>query len=749
MGLQLDSYDDFLAEKLAVDRPSGFSFACRNHMLFDWQSKIVEWACRRGRAAIWADCGLGKTAMQLEWAAAVAEHTDGRVLVFTPLAVAEQTAREAMKFGHKSFALARSQSECAEHINITNYEKIDHFDLSSFAGVVLDESSILKHHDGHYRTRLIEECARVPYRLACTATPAPNDVMEFANHAEFLGAMTRTEMLSMWYTHDGGDTSKWSLKRHARAAFWRWVASWAMMLRTPADIGYPSEGYGLPELRIHQVTVETSSYSWMTQARTLDERRSARRDSIEDRCQRAAEIIKSRGGSWVVWTGLNDESSRITELVGGLEVTGSMDDDVKRDRLTRFSTGRDPIIVTKPRIGGFGMNWQHCHQQCFVGLGDSYEQYYQAIRRCWRFGQESHVDVYVVTSDSEGAVVENIHRKEQESSVMADEMVRAMRETSIEELGSTERRRDTYERDYVRGDSWELYLGDSCEVLRELESDSVGYSVFSPPFASLYTYSASDRDMGNSRDYDEFSRHMSFLVSELYRVLMPGRCLSFHCMLLPTSKQHDGVIGLRDFRGDLIRVFVDAGFVHHSEVVIWKDPVTAMQRTKAIGLLHKQLKKDSALSRQGIPDYLVTMRKPGANQSPVAHTADEFPVHDWQRYASPVWMDIDPNDTLQKEREEDDERHICPLQLEVIRRALRLWSRPGDLVLSPFAGIGSEGFVAVRESRRFVGIELKRSYWKQASRNLAAADVANKQMSLFDEAVGTARDFGDVDGVER
>lgn len=284
--------------------------------------------------------------------------------------------------------------------------------------------------------------------------------------------------------------------------------------------------------------------------------------------------------------------------------------------------------------------------------------------------------------------------------------------------------------DQAQGDGFVLYQGDCAEVVKGLPDSSVHFSVFSPPFASLYTYSNSERDMGNCRTHSEFYEHFRFLVRDLLRVTIPGRLLSFHCMDLPTSKARDGVIGLTDFRGELIRIFVEAGWILHSQVCIWKDPVTAMQRTKALGLLHKQIKKDSCMSRQGIPDYLVTMRKPGDNPERVTHTDADFPVTLWQRYASPVWMDIDPSDTLQyrSAREHDDERHICPLQLEVIRRAMKLWTNPGDRVLSPFAGIGSEGVVALEMDRRFVGVELKRSYYEQAARNLASA---KKQVDLF------------------
>jgi DNA modification methylase len=265
-----------------------------------------------------------------------------------------------------------------------------------------------------------------------------------------------------------------------------------------------------------------------------------------------------------------------------------------------------------------------------------------------------------------------------------------------------------------------LYNSDCMDVVSAMPDASIHYTIFSPPFASLYTYSASARDMGNCKGMNEFAEHFKHLLPELYRVTKPGRLLSFHCMLLPTSKQNDGFIGLRDFRGELIRMFFEVGFIHHSEVVIWKDPVTAMQRTKALGLLHKTIRKDSSMSRQGIPDYLITMRKPGENTERIAHTNEEFPVSLWQQYASPIWTDINPSDTLQyrSARENEDEKHICPLQLQVIRRALKLWTNPGDTVLSPFAGIGSEGYVSLQEGRKFVGVELKKSYYEQAKRNL-------------------------------
>ena len=281
-------------------------------------------------------------------------------------------------------------------------------------------------------------------------------------------------------------------------------------------------------------------------------------------------------------------------------------------------------------------------------------------------------------------------------------------------------------------DKYSIYNGDSCEVLKYLDDESVHFQIFSPPFASLYTYSNSDRDLGNSKTYEEFWNHYQFLIKEQFRILKPGRLISIHCMNLPTSKQRDGFIGIQDFRGDIIRAYQESGFIYHSEVCIWKDPVIAMQRTKALGLLHKQIKKDSAMSRQGIPDYLVTMRKTGNNPKPITHTNENFPVSIWQKYASPVWMDINPSDTLQHKsaREHEDERHICPLQLQVISRAIDLWTNKGDVVLSPFMGIGSEGYVSLEKQRKFIGCELKTSYYEQAVKNLDSVQYKTYELDV-------------------
>jgi hypothetical protein len=709
--------------------------------LYPSRRDLVAWALRLGKAALFCNTGLGKTPMQLAFADAVCRHTGGDALILAPLAVAQQTAREAAKFGI-AVTLCRSQADVRPGINIANYERLHLFDAARFVCVVLDESSILKSYDSATRNAIIEAFAATPYKLACTATPAPNDHMELGNHAEFLGVMARVEMLAMFFTHDGGETQKWRLKGHATDDFWRWVCSWAVMLRAPSDLGYDDGAFALPPLTMHQHTIESvaapEGYLFAVEAQTLTERRDARRASLAERVAATAALANADDETWLIWCDLNDESRALTRAIrGAVEVTGSDDPDDKAQRALDFVDGKISVLVSKPSIFGFGLNFQHCARVAFVGLSDSWEAYYQAIRRCWRYGQARPVECHVVTSTAEGAVVANIERKEREARAMGEEMVRHMAVHTMAALGATARAIDEYERAVERGARWEAHRADCVELARELADDALDFIVYSPPFASLYTYSNSPRDMGNVRDHDEFYAHFALPhgrdVPRAEAGAADGRPLHE-----PADAQgREGYIGISDFRGDLIRMFQGAGFIFHSEVCIWKDPVTQMQRTKALGLLYKQIKKDSAMSRQGIPDYLIVMRKPGENPDPIAKVAEEFPVALWQRYASPVWFDINPGDTLQKEsaREERDERHIAPLQLEVIRRAVRLWTNPGDLVFSPFMGIGSEGHVAVEEGRRFVGSELKRSYWQQAVRNLRNAEQRAGAATLFDLAL--------------
>lgn len=445
------SYESFVANKLQYTPPSGLDQVPELHeSLYPHQRDLVAWALRRGRAAIFADTGLGKTAMQLEWARVIHEETGLDVLILAPLAVAAQTVTEGQRLGIV-VQECRDGSEVQPGITITNYERLHRFDHKRFGAVVLDESSIIKHHEAKTLRVLLDAFAQTPWRLCATATPAPNDYTELGTHAEFLGICTRAEMLSEFFTHDGGETQSWRLKKHARAEYWRWVASWAALVQRPSDLGYPDDGYDLPPFTVHQHTIEAdqaqvfaSGRLFAIEAQTLMERRQARKASVTARVEAVAHAVNADRQPWIVWCDLNAESEALTAAIdGAVEVRGSQTIDEKETRLRAFSSGQVRVMVTKPSIAGFGLNWQHCARVAFVGVTDSWEAYYQAVRRCWRFGQTNHVDVHIFSSEMEGAVVTNLLRKEKDAAVMAAELSAMTAETVREHMkGST---RDTNE----------------------------------------------------------------------------------------------------------------------------------------------------------------------------------------------------------------------------------------------------------------------------------------------------------------
>lgn len=728
-------YAEFVRKKRRAEVATGHQPGDLNEHLFDFQHAIVSWALRRGRAAIFADTGLGKTLMQLSWADDVVSHTGGIVLIVAPLAVSEQTIEEGSHFGIEIRRVPHGATPTEPGVWITNYERIDAIDFATLSGVVLDESSILKSHTGKTRTAIIEACQGVPYRLSCTATPSPNDFEELGNQCEFLGVMSRVEMLATYFVNDTGDTGTWRLKGWGASKFWEWMGTWSVVLRNPSDIGFDGSRYILPAPQYHEHIVESDSDFgdlFAKPAQTLTERRQAQRDSIMARCEALAEVVNAeRDEPWIIWCHLNAEAEALEALIpGSVNVQGSDTTEKKTSAMLDFSHGKLRVLISKPKICGFGMNWQHCARMAFVGLDDSFEKFYQAVRRCYRFGQSREVQVHLFVSDAEGQILANLKRKEEQHHAMSKNMVEHMRDIMNAELAGQEKVTEEYREDVYEGEGFTVYLGDCVNHTRRMPDESIDYSVFSPPFADLFVYSNSDHDMGNCRDDAEFVAQMRFLIAELYRVMKPGRNVSFHCMNLPTTKMRQGFIGLRDFRGDLIRAFQDAGFIYHAEVAIWKDPVVAMQRTKALGLLHKTIRDNASMSRMGLPDYVVTMRKPGDCEDRVTH-GDDLPVELWQKYASPIWDDINQSRTLNKlpARGENDEKHMCPLQLDVIERCIHLWTNPGDMVFSPFTGIGSEGYCAVKMGRRFVGTELKPSYWDLACQNIE--DALKEQKGLF------------------
>lgn len=780
-------YKDFLESKRLKVNPAGFYIEDSNinQMLFDWQRDIVRWALRRGKAALFEDCGLGKTPQQLEWARLVSEHTHKPVLIFAPLAVAAQTQREGAKFG-VDVTICESQLDICPGVNVTNYEKLHHFKPDGFGGIVLDESSILKAYDGKTRKRLSHFAKHIPYRLACTATPAPNDLIELTNHAEFLDIMTGKEIIALFFTQDGNTTHSWRLKGHARNEFWHWMAQWSVAIRKPSDLGYDDNGFVLSELQIvdHLLPgVTLPGYLLPVKARTLTDERKARKETLPKRLEEIAAIVNGTDEPCLVWCDYNYESEALAKIIpDAVEIKGSDSDEHKKSSMLGFTDGTIRVLVTKPSIAGFGMNWQHCSLQVFVGVSHSYERFYQAVRRSWRFGQKDDVTIHVIYSENEGAVVENLRRKEEQAQDMYDSIVKHMAIES--ELNKQGRLEMTHEFDVETGNGWTMFLGDSIETMSNIKSDSVGFSVFSPPFPGMYVYNNSARDIGNSEQIDQMIEHFRFLVDKdhLLRVLMPGRVVAIHLMQLTAMKNRDGYIGVKDYRGRTIQMMEEEGWIYHGEVTIDKNPQIQATRNKERALLFKSLATDSSVMRMALADYLILFRKPGDNPKPIKAGISKkynpdggwITEAEWIRWAHPIWpatevcnengQDYDIADlvppvwyrytsdptkgsiqianpygisetdvlNVKQARETDDERHLCPLQLGVIHRAIKLWSAPGDLVYSPFAGVGSEGYEAIKLDRGFVGGELKRSYFDSACQNLHDAEREKNQMTLFD-----------------
>ena len=422
-----ESYTQFIARKLRFQAGDGLNVPLRDYGLFPHQKDLVQWALRRGRSAIFADTGLGKSRMQVAWADTVARETGRDVLILAPLAVAEQTVQEGASIGVQ-VTHARDGADIRPGVNITNYARLHRFDCSRFVGVVLDESSVIKHHNSKTLAMLLDAFEQTPYKLCATATPAPNDWTELGTHAQFLGVRTQAEMLAEFFVHDGGDTQTWRIKGHAKHLFWRWVASWGALLRSPADLGHDASRYQLPPLNVTQHTVKggllaAEGMLFALEASSLSERREARKASLQSRVAACAELVNSDPQPWIVWCDLNDEADALRVAIpGAVEIRGSDDDEDKERRLHDFACGKIRVLITKSKIAGFGLNWQHCARMAFVGVTDSFEAYYQSVRRCWRFGQTRPVDVHVFASEHEGAVVANLARKEADARAMAESL---------------------------------------------------------------------------------------------------------------------------------------------------------------------------------------------------------------------------------------------------------------------------------------------------------------------------------------
>lgn len=723
-------YKEFIESKKEKIQSTGFEVSDNelNSQLFDFQKYLVKKALQRGKCAIFADCGLGKTFIQLEWANQIVKHNNKPVLILCPLAVGRQTILEKEKFNIDCEIKKYELGDSKPQIYISNYEQIDNIDCSIFEGVVIDESGILKCFQGSTKTKIINNFVKTPYKLACTATPSPNDEIELGNHSEFLNVMSSVDMVAKFFTtnKDRIEGNKYRLKKYAVEDFYRWIKSWAIVCSKPSDLGnFDDSHYALPKLNlIEQKIITPKKDNGLlfneTAVNAMDFNEELRRTKKE-RLEKAVELVNSKPNEqFIIWIKQNEEGDYLKSLLPeAKEVKGSDIVEYKENTLMDFAQGKFRVLITKTKIAQFGLNFQNCHNQIFASLDFSFESLYQAIRRSYRFGQESEVDIYLITTDTMMNVIEAINTKREKFINMREGILKVnekMQEIELDEMQAP----------YI-DDDFQLYNGDCVELIKNIPDESIDYSFFSPPFGALYVFSNNPNDMSNVKNDDEFYEHFKFLIPELKRVLKQGRLVTLHLMQGTTLKGRDGFFSIKDFRGDIIRLFQKEGFYFHAETMIRKDPKTAAIRTKNHQLMWGTTKKDSSIVRSGLADYLITFRKPGENQVPIKN---DIPFDLWCKIAEPVWLDVNESDTLPSQKDMKDEKHITATQLTPIEWLYLMYCNKGETVYSPFNGIGSEGYVAVKTGRKYIGHELKPSYFMQAVENLKKAKELNAQKSV-------------------
>jgi len=729
-------YQELLEAKKTKRIESGFDIeeSDLNPKLFDFQRYCVKRMVKEGRGAVFAGCGNGKTLISLEWATKVAEHEGKPILILAPLSVSRQTIKEGAKFGYK-VDLYRDMDE-ATTIAITNYEQIENVDITRFVGVVLDESSILKNFTGYYRNLLTDKFKGMPYKLCCTATPSPNDLNEIGNHSEFLEILDSQDMRSKWFVREEG-MNNYRLKGHAKGDFYGWIASWAIMFENPADIGFVETGklFKLPELTVTDHLIETKPEDGLlfsTGIVNATNFNNELRKTMNERLELAAKIARESSGQVLIWIKQNQEGDILGKLIPeAVEVRGSDSDADKEQRLLDFAEGKFRILISKAKICGYGMNFQNCGTQIFASPDFSFEDYYQQVRRSYRFGRKGNVNIHLIITDTMTNARAIVEKKQQAFEEMVREMNRNVNENRYGLL-------DHYEYREYKDDDVFLMKGDTTIEIKRIPDNSVDLIIYSPPFSSLFTYSNYINDMGNNESYEEFFKQYAFLLKELYRILKPGRLMCCHTKDLGVYKNSSGYTGMYDFTGEHTRAVLAEGFKLHSKVTIWTDPVLEMQRTKTQRLLYKQVTSDSSKTGIGMAEYITIFKKWDGNEEdwePIVNlNRDNFPLETWQKWASPVWMDIKRTDVLTASEGTamGDEKHICPLQLGVIERLVNLWSNEGETVFTPFLGIGSEVYEAVRNNRKGIGCELKDSYFDTAIKNVKIAESKKYQRTLFD-----------------
>jgi len=823
-----EEYSEFLKQKQLIHKASGFtvSEADISPVPFPHQNALIRYAIRKGKSAILADTGLGKTIMELEWARIITDHTDKPVLITMPLYVAYQTIGTSLELFNRELKFAEDKMIVSpgKGIYVTNYEKLHKFSGVDWGGLVFDESSIFKG-QGKFFNRAKSLAQGVPFVLLASATPNPNSPEEMGMQSDVLGIMSEAEMKSTFFINrqdskaiSQSDVAKrsiekaganslseipfadlkisakgnkkerqgWQLAPHGKEKFYQWLASWAMAVKLPSDIGFNDEGYILPKLTITPIFLDTGyvpeNQLVFTGLAGVGDRSKVRKLTLEDKCQMAMEIVGDSTDQWIVWCGLNPESTRIAQLLkekkaNFVNVQGSDKTDKKIEGLKSFTSGETQILISKAKICGHGSNFQNCHKMIFVGLSDSWESFYQSIKRIHRFNQFSDCEVYVLLAEEEREIWGNVEKKGLQAELMTKKLIENAGQYQMEELDMKAGQKQAYQTDDIKTDKYHIMLGDSCERLREIESNSVGLSIYSPPFEGLFVYSNTERDLGNSATKEDFYTHYGFIVEEMMRVTQPGRKTIVHAADIHARKGKDGFIGLKPFSDRVTALYNEKGWDFNGRIPIAKNPQATAIRLKAHELMFATMRRDAARLMPVQPDYLLVFTKPGKNENKILPMENgEMYENDWIKIAgntwlngmwgklendslteqdfidigkqiyehyksgNPIWDDISETKVLQhtgKSRarlDQDDTKHICPLQLEPVERAIKLWSNPGDIVLSPFMGIGTEPYQAVMFDRYGIGIELKPAYFYKAAENMEKAVTLSQSVDLFSMA---------------
>jgi len=771
-------YKEILENKFLKPIVTGFDIDLSelNKHAFPFQKHVIQKAIKYGRYAIFADCGLGKTLIQLEWAYQISKKENKPVLILAPLAVSGQTIEQGVKFEIK-IVKVNTDLPNDDLIQITNYEQLHKIDASRYVGVVLDESSILKNYTGKMKKQIIELFKHTKYKLCCTATPSPNDLNEIGNHSEFLNVMDSTDMRMRWFVREEG-MSNYRLKGHAKKDFYSWIASWSTFVSNPADLGFDGTNYKLPQLLFHEVLLKTSKQDNgmlinEESVNATDFHRELKRTQ-HGRLHEAANIVNSSKESFILWIAQNEEEKVLLKLIpDAVAVNGSEKPDVKEKKLLGFAHGEFRVLITKLKIARFGLNYQNCSNQIFVSLDFSFENLYQGIRRSYRFGQEKDVNCYIITTDTMTNVIKSIREKEIQFMELQKEVNLVGKEIEYS-------LKSTYAfREHKDDDMW-IMKGDSCIEIEKWEDESVDFLIFSPPFSNLFTYSDYIHDLGNNENHEEFFKQYAYLLKHLYRVLKKGRIMACHTKDIACYKESSGFSGIYNFSGEHHLAVEKAGFKYHSKICIETDPVLERARTNTQRLLYKQVTSSSCDSGVGIPEYVTLFRKWEGNKDewiPVTNlNKKNFPLPTWQKWANPVyrkdlneynksdliktirklevdnyvqkfgcnpdlpqswysdiWSDIDRTDVLNNREgvETGDEKHIAPLQLEVAHRLINMYSNKNEVVGTPFFGIGSEVYEAIKNGRKGWGIELKDSYFDVGVRNCKNAQKEKTQLDLF------------------